>query len=305
MGKNLTEAQKQKLSKKAIKLFWEKYEKYLALAAKQLDQRYQFQATAKAKQFPLLMSGMWMGSENLKPDDPVEPVLKHGTLAIGFIGLAEALKALTGKHHGEDPEAQKLGLEFIKYLDKRCKDFGNQYDHNYTAFATPAEGLSGKFTAVDKKEFGYIKGVLDKDYYTNSNHVPTEYPCTPKEKMEIEAAYHPYTPAGHIGYLEIDYDTVKNPEAIEDLVRIMHDAGIGYGSINHVVTRCIDCGYEGHEESFDVCPKCGSTKLTDIQRITGYLVGTTDRWNHGKQAELKNRVVHTGTTHEFLKVKGC
>lgn len=305
MGKNLTEAQKKALSKKAIKLFWEKYEKYLALAAKQLDQRYQFQATAKAKQFPLLMSGMWMGSENLKPDDYVEPVLKHGTLAIGFIGLAETLKALTGKHHGEDPEAQKLGLEFIKYLDKRCKDFGNQYDHNYTAFATPAEGLSGKFTAVDRKEFGYIKGVLDKDYYTNSNHVPTEYPCTPKEKMEIEAAYHPYEPAGHIGYLEIDYDTVKNPEAIEDLVRIMHDAGIGYGSINHVVTRCIDCGYEGHEESFDVCPKCGSTNLTDIQRITGYLVGTTDRWNHGKQAELKNRVVHTGTTHEFIKVKGC
>ena len=305
MGKNLTEAQKQKLSKKAIKLFWEKYEKYLALAAKQLDQRYQFQATAKAKQFPLLMSGMWMGSENLKPDDTIEPVIKHGTLAIGFIGLAEALKALTGKHHGEDPEAQKLGLEFIKYLDKRCKDFGNQYDHNYTAFATPAEGLSGKFTAVDRKEFGYIKGVLDKDYYTNSNHVPTEYPCTPKEKMEIEAAYHPYEPAGHIGYLEIDYDTVKNPEAIEDLVRIMHDAGIGYGSINHVVTRCIDCGYEGHEESFDVCPKCGSTNLTDIQRITGYLVGTTDRWNHGKQAELKNRVVHTGTEHNFIKVKGC
>jgi ribonucleoside-triphosphate reductase len=305
MGKNLTEAQKQKLSKKAIKLFWEKYEKYLALAAKQLDQRYQFQATAKAKQFPLLMSGMWMGSENLKPDDTIEPVLKHGTLAIGFIGLAEALKALTGKHHGEDPKAQELGLEFIKYLDKRCKDFGNQYDHNYTAFATPAEGLSGKFTAVDRKEFGYIKGVLDKDYYTNSNHVPTEYPCTPKEKMEIEAAYHPYTPAGHIGYLEIDYDTVKNPEAIEDLVRIMHDAGIGYGSINHVVTRCIDCGYEGHEESFDVCPKCGSTNLTDIQRITGYLVGTTDRWNHGKQAELKNRVVHTGTEHNFIKVKGC
>lgn len=305
MGKNLTNAQIQKLSKKAIKFFWEKYEKYLALAAKQLDQRYQFQATAKAKQFPLLMSGMWLESENLKPDDCIEPVIKHGTLAIGYIGLAEALKALTGHHHGEDPKAQELGLEFIKYLDKRCKDFGNQYDHNYTAFATPAEGLSGKFTAVDRKEFGYIKGVLDKDYYTNSNHVPTEYPCTPKEKMEIEAAYHPYTPAGHIGYLEIDYDTVKNPEAIEDLVRIMHDAGIGYGSINHVVTRCIDCGYEGHEESFDVCPKCGSTNLTDIQRITGYLVGTTDRWNHGKQAELKNRVVHTGTTHEFLKVKGC
>lgn len=305
MQGNMAPVLKQKLSKKAIKLFWEKYEKYLALAAKQLDQRYQFQATAKAKQFPLLMSGMWVGSENLKPDDPVEPVLKHGTLAIGFIGLAETLKVLTGKHHGESEEAQKLGLEFIKYLDKRCKDFANQYDHNYTAFATPAEGLSGKFTAVDRKEFGYIKGVLDKDYYTNSNHVPTEYPCTPREKMEIEAAYHPYTPAGNIGYLEIDYDTVKNPEAIEDLVRIMHDAGIGYGSINHVVTRCIDCGYEGHEESFDVCPKCGSTNLTDIQRITGYLVGTTDRWNHGKQAELKNRVVHTTQTHEFLKVKGC
>ena len=248
---------------------------------------------------------MWMGSENLKPNDTIEPVLKHGTLGIGYIGLAETLKALTGKHHGESKEAQELGLEFIKYLDKRCKDFSNQYEHNYSSFATPAEGLSGKFTAVDRKEFGYIEGVLDKDYYTNSNHVPTEYPCTPKEKMEIEAAYHPYTPAGHIGYLEIDYDTVKNPEAIEDLVRIMHDAGIGYGSINHVVTRCIDCGYEGHEESFDVCPKCGSRNLTDIQRITGYLVGTTDRWNHGKQAELKNRVVHTGSEHNFIQVKGC
>ena len=304
-GKNLTESQKKALSKKAITLFWEKYEKYLALTAKQLDQRYQFQATAKAKQFPLLMSGMWMGSENLKPNDTIEPVLKHGTLGIGYIGLAETLKALTGKHHGESKEAQELGLEFIKYLDKRCKDFSNQYEHNYSSFATPAEGLSGKFTAVDRKEFGYIEGVLDKDYYTNSNHVPTEYPCTPREKMEIEAAYHPYTPAGHIGYLEIDYDTVKNPEAIEDLVRIMHDAGIGYGSINHVVTRCIDCGYEGHEESFDVCPKCGSRNLTDIQRITGYLVGTTDRWNHGKQAELKNRVVHTGSEHNFIQVKGC
>ena len=304
-GKNMTDEMKQKLSEKAIKLFWEKFEKNLALAAKQLDQRYQFQATALAKQFPLLMVGMWKGSENLKPNDTVEPVLKHGTLAIGFIGLAETLKALTGKHHGESAEAQKLGLEFIKYLDKRCKDFSNQYDHNYTAFATPAEGLAGKFTKVDRKEFGYIKGVLDKDYYTNSNHVPTEYPCTPREKMEIEAAYHPYTPAGHIGYLEIDYDTVKNPEAIEDLVKIMHDAGIGYGSINHVVTRCLDCGYEGHEEDFDVCPKCGSTNLTDIQRITGYLVGTTDRWNHGKQAELKNRVIHTGTEHNFIKVKGC
>ncbi len=304
-GENLTESQKKALSKKAITLFWEKYEKYLALTAKQLDQRYQFQATAKAKQFPLLMSGMWMGSENLKPNDTIEPVLKHGTLGIGYIGLAETLKALTGKHHGESKEAQELGLEFIKYLDKRCKDFSNQYEHNYSSFATPAEGLSGKFTAVDRKEFGYIEGGLDKDYYTNSNHVPTEYPCTPREKMEIEAAYHPYTPAGHIGYLEIDYDTVKNPEAIEDLVRIMHDAGIGYGSINHVVTRCIDCGYEGHEESFDVCPKCGSRNLTDIQRITGYLVGTTDRWNHGKQAELKNRVVHTGSEHNFIQVKGC
>lgn len=305
MQKNITDEMKQKLSEKAIKLFWEKYEKNLALAAKQLDQRYQFQATALAKQFPLLMSGMWKGSENLKPNDPIEPVLKHGTLGIGFIGLAETLKALTGKHHGESAEAQKLGLEFIKYLDKRCKDFSNQYDHNFAAFATPAEGLAGKFTRVDRKEFGYIKGVLDKDYYTNSNHVPTEYPCTPREKMEIEAAYHPLTPAGHISYLEIDYDTVKNPEAIEDLVKIMHDAGVGYGSINHVVTRCLDCGYEGHEEDFDVCPRCGSTNLTDIQRITGYLVGTTDRWNHGKQAELKNRVIHTGTVHDFIKVKGC
>ena len=298
MGKNLTEAQKQKLSKKAIKLFWEKYEKYLALAAKQLDQRYQFQATAKAKQFPLLMSGMWMGSENLKPDDTIEPVIKHGTLAIGFIGLAEALKALTGKHHGEDPEAQKLGLEFIKYLDKRCKDFGNQYDHNYTAFATPAEGLSGKFTAVDRKEFGYIKGVLDKDYYTNSNHVPVEFEISAKRKLELEAPYHTFTPAGHIAYNEVDGDLVKNPEAIEDLVKIAHDCGVGYYSINHNQVRCDDCCYESvdpkefGEGEHLVCPHCGSSNVTYLQRITGYLTTDVRRWNTGKKAEWKDRVTH-------------
>lgn len=279
----------------AVQCFYEKLENYLDLTAKQLDERYKFQATAKAKQFPLLMSGLWVGSEKLGPEDSVEPVIKHGTLGVGFIGLAEALVALTGKHHGESKESQNLGLNIVSFIDKRCKDYSKEYDHNYSCFATPAEGLSGKFTRKDQKEFGKVKGVTDREYYTNSSHVPVYYPISFKEKIEIEGPYHKYEPAGHIAYVEVDGSVVKNPEAIMDIVDLMVKNDIGYGSINFNCSRCEDCGYESSDEFKDgVCPKCGSTRTTYLQRITGYLVGTTNRWNGGKKAELRDRVTHVG-----------
>ena len=283
---------------KAKQCFISKLTKYLDLTAKQLDERYKFQATAKAKQFPLLMSGLWVGSEKLGPEDSVEPVLKHGTLGVGFIGLAEALVALTGKHQGESEESQKFGLDTVKYIDQKCKEYSNQYDHNYSCFATPAEGLSGKFTRKDQKEFGKIKGVTDREYYTNSSHVPVYFPISYRKKIEIEGPYHKYEPAGHIAYVEVDGSVVKNPEAIMDIVDLMVANDVGYASVNFNCSRCEDCGYESSEEFKDgVCPKCGSVKTSYLQRITGYLVGTTDRWNQGKKAELRDRVAHIGERH--------
>lgn len=290
-SENVTEDQKDN----AIQCFYEKLENYLDLTAKQLDERYRFQATAKAKQFPLLMSGLWVGSEKLGPEDSVEPVIKHGTLGVGFIGLAEALVALTGKHHGESKESQNLGLNIVSFIDKRCKDYSKEYDHNYSCFATPAEGLSGKFTRKDQKEFGKVKGVMDREYYTNSSHVPVYYPISFKDKIEIEGPYHKFEPAGHIAYVEVDGSVVKNPEAVMDIVDLMVKNDVGYGSINFNCSRCEDCGYESSDEFKDgVCPKCGSTRTTYLQRITGYLVGTTNRWNGGKKAELRDRVTHVG-----------
>lgn len=280
---------------KAIKDFTHRLEEAAYLCAKQLDERYKFQATAKACQFPLLMSGLWVGSEKLEPEDLIEPVIKHGTLGIGYIGLAEALIALTGKHHGEDEDSQKLGLETVGLIDKICKEVSDKYDHNYSCFATPAEGLSGKFTVKDRKEYGEIPGVTDKVYYTNSNHVPVYYKCSANHKARIEGAYHPLTPAGHIFYVEVDGKVVKNPEAVMDIIEIAVKNNCGYISINYNCSRCETCGYESSEEFSDgLCPKCGSYRTTYLQRITGYLVGTVNRWNSGKQAELKDRVAHQG-----------
>lgn len=260
--------------------------------ARQLEERYQFQCTAKAKQFPLLMSGMWMGSESLKPDDIVEPVLRHGTLGIGFIGLAECLIALIGKHHGESTEAQHLGLQIVSLMKDECAQIADTYDLNYSILATPAEGLSGKFVAKDRKKYGYIPGVTDKAYYTNSNHVPVYYKCSATHKAEIEGPYHAMTLGGHIFYVELDGDAVANVEAIKDIVSLMDDYNIGYASVNHNRNRCLDCNYEDASKNLTVCPKCGGTRIDKLQRITGYLVGTTDRWNAGKLAELKDRVTH-------------
>lgn len=275
-----------------INLFFAKLDNMLELTARQLDDRFQFQKTAYAKQFPLLMSKLWLGCGSLAPTDSIEPVINQGTLGIGFIGLAECLKALVGKHHGESDEAQKLGLKIIEYMRDRCNDFSDRYHHNYSVLATPAEGLSGRFTKGDRREFGAIEGVTDRDYYTNSNHVPVYYHCSARHKAEIEAPYHELTRGGHIFYVEIDGDATHNPEVIERIVDMMDYYNMGYGSVNHNRNRCMDCGYENADPQMSECPKCGSENIDRLQRITGYLVGTTDRWNHAKLAELNDRVTH-------------
>ena len=278
--------------KQRIDIFFTKLDNILDITAKQLDERFQFQKTAMAKQFPLLMKYLWTGANKLKPEETIESVINHGTLGIGFIGLAECLVALIGKHHGESEEAQELGLKIVTYMRDRAKEYSEQYHHNYSILATPAEGLSGKFTKKDRKEFGIIKGVTDRDYYTNSNHVPVYYKCTALKKAQIEAPYHDLTRGGHIFYVEIDGDATHNPLVISSVVDMMDKYNMGYGSVNHNRNRCLDCGYENADANLTVCPKCGSHHIDKLQRITGYLVGTTDRWNSGKLAELHDRVTH-------------
>ena len=274
-----------------IDKFFEKLDNVLEITAKQLDERFQFQKTALAKQFPLVMSALWNNSNILKPNDTIEKVINQGTLGIGFIGLAETLIALTGKHHGESARSQELGIKIVTYMRDRAAEFCNRYGHNYSILATPAEGLSGKFTKEDRKKFGEIAGITDKNYYTNSNHVPVYYKCSPRHKAIVEAPYHDLTRGGHIFYVEIDGDATHNEEAIMQIVDLMDQYNMGYGSVNHNRNHCPKCGYENADKNQHDCPKCGS-KFETIQRITGYLVGTTDRWNSGKLAELHDRVVH-------------
>lgn len=276
-----------------IGAFFKKLDSVLDLTALQLHRRLEFQKTAKAKQFPLLMSALWNGSENLKPEDTIESVIEQGTLGIGFIGLAECLVALTGKHHGEDADAQQLGLRIVTYMRDKANSYAAQYGHNYSVLATPAEGLSGKFTIKDRKSFGVIPGVTDREYYTNSNHVPVYYKCSARHKAEVEAPYHDLTRGGHIFYVEIDGDATKNPFAIMSVVDMMDYYNMGYCSVNHNRNRCMDCGHEDAVDSEEVCPVCGSWNMDCLQRITGYLVGTTDRWNRAKLAELHDRVRHS------------
>ena len=275
-----------------INAFFAKLDHILEVTARQLDDRFQFQKTAFAKQFPLLMTKLWIDCDKLQPTDTIESVLNQGTLGIGFIGLAECLKALVGKHHGESEEAQALGLKIITYMRDRVNDFSERYQHNYSLLATPAEGLSGRFTKFDRKRFGVIDGITDRDYYTNSNHVPVYYKCSALHKAQIEAPYHDLTRGGHIFYVEIDGDATHNPDVISGVVDMMDKYNMGYGSVNHNRNRCMDCGYENAEAEMECCPKCGSRHIDRLQRITGYLVGTTDRWNQGKLAELNDRVTH-------------
>ena len=275
-----------------IAKFFAKLDDMLEVTARQLCDRYNFQKTAFAKQFPLLMQSLWIGAEKLNPNDTIASVINQGTLGIGFIGLAECLVALIGKHHGESEEAQQLGLKIVTYMRDRINDFSERYQHNFSVLATPAEGLAGRFTKIDRKQFGIIPGVTDREYYTNSNHVPVYYKCNAKHKAEIEAPYHNLTRGGHIFYVEIDGDATHNPKVIMNVVDMMDKYDMGYGSVNHNRNRCMDCGYENADPQLVVCPRCGSKHIDRLQRITGYLVGTTDRWNHGKLCELNDRVTH-------------
>ncbi len=275
-----------------IQAYFHKLDWALNITAKQLCERFNFQKTAMKKQFPLLMGALWLDCEKLGEDDTIEKVINHGTLGIGFIGLAEALIALVGKHHGESSEAQDLGLRIITYMRDKANEFSEKFQHNFSVLATPAEGLAGRFTKMDRAKFGVIPGVTDKEYYTNSNHVPVYYHCTPKHKAEVEAPYHDLTRGGHIFYVEIDGDATHNPEAIMAIVDLMDKYNIGYCSVNHNRNRCMDCGYENADEDLEECPHCHGHNIDKLQRITGYLVGTTSRWNSAKLAELKDRVVH-------------
>lgn len=275
-----------------IAMFFSKLDAVLDIAARQLNDRFNFQKTALAKQFPLLMTRLWNGSEKLGPNDTIESVINQGTLGIGFIGLAECLVALTGKHHGEDSESQALGLRIVRHMRSRVNEYSETFHHNYSVLATPAEGLSGKFTAKDRKSFGILPGITDRDYYTNSNHVPVYYHCSPTHKARVEGPYHELTGGGHIFYVEIDGDATHNPEAIMNIVDLMDKHNMGYCSVNHNRNRCMDCGYEDASEGLKECPECHGHNIDRLQRITGYLVGTTDRWNHAKLAELHDRVVH-------------
>lgn len=275
-----------------VEAFFSKLDEMLDLTALQLHQRLEFQQTARAKQFPLLMSSLWLGCERLKAEDTIESVINQGTLGIGFIGLAECLVALTGKHHGEDEQSQALGLRIVGHIRDKANEYSEKYQHNYSVLATPAEGLAGKFTAKDRRSFGILPGITDREYYTNSNHVPVYYKCSANHKARIEAPYHDLTRGGHIFYVEIDGDATHNPASIMGVVDMMDRYNMGYCSVNHNRNRCMECGFEDASEHLERCPRCGSTHIDRLQRITGYLVGTTDRWNHAKLAELNDRVRH-------------
>lgn len=278
--------------------FFNELDEKMKIVIQQLLERLEIQGRKKVKNFPFLMGqGVWIGSENLSWEDTLEEIIKQGTLTIGFIGLAECLKALIGEHHGESEEAQKLGLKIVGHMSEMCDEATEKYGLNFSLIATPAEGLSGRFTRIDKKIYGIIPGVTDRDYYTNSFHVPVYYHITAFKKIQKEAPYHEFTNGGHISYVEVDGDPTNNLEAFESIVRCMKDAGIGYGSINHPVDRDPCCGYSGVIEGH-VCPKCGRDereeeyKFEKIRRITGYLVGTVDRFNDAKASEERDRVKH-------------
>lgn len=280
-----------------IDLFFDLLDSKLHLCVEQLNERFEIQAQKHVYNSPFLMGqGVWIDSEKLKPDDQVREVLKHGTLSVGFIGLAETLKALTGKHHGESAESQKLGLEIVGHMRAYLDRLSQQTHMNYTLLATPAEGLSGRFVRMDRARYGSIPGVTDREYYTNSFHIPVYYEIDAFRKIELEAPYHALTNAGHISYVEMDGDPSENLEAFEAVIRHMKESGIGYGSINHPVDRDPICGYNGIIN--DECPRCGRHEdeaevgFERIRRITGYLVGTLDRFNDAKRAEEHDRVKH-------------
>ena len=278
-------------------LFFDLLDRNMEVIVNQLLERFEIQSNKRVRNYPFLMGqGVWIGTDGLGPDDSVGEALKHGTLAVGFIGLAECLKALTGKHHGESVESQNLGLEIVGYMRKKCDEAAKRYKLNFSLIATPAEGLSGRFVKIDKDKFGIIPEVTDREYYTNSFHVPVYYNISAHDKIKLEAPYHALTNGGHITYVEFDGAAVGNLEAFEKIVRFMKESDVGYGSINHPVDRDPVCGYTGIING--TCPKCGrkeadgSEAFERIRRITGYLVGTLDRFNNAKKTETNERVKH-------------
>lgn len=284
-------------SKGDRELFFDLLDAKLSLVVGQLDERFAIQASKHVYNAPFLMGqGVWIDSEKLSMNDTQEEVLKHGTLTVGFIGLAEALVALTGSHHAQDPESQKLGLEIVGHMRGYLDRLSQERKMNYSLIATPAEGLSGRFVRMDRERYGSIPGVTDRDYYTNGFHVPVYYDINAFDKISLEAPYHALTNGGHISYVELDGDPSNNLEAFESIIRHMKESGIGYGSVNHPVDRDPVCGFNGIIG--DRCPKCGRTeddnvRFERIRRITGYLVGTLDRFNDAKRAEESDRVKHS------------
>jgi len=288
-------------NKDNIDAFFKELDEKCDLVINQLLDRFEVQANKKVYNFPFLMGqGIWLDSDNLKPSDSVREVIKHGTLTIGFIGLAETLKALTGKHHGESKESQELGLKIVEFMRKKCDEASKKYNLNFSLIATPAEGLSGRFVKMDKKLYGVIEGVTDQEFYTNSFHIPVYYPISMFKKISLEAPYHNLTNGGHISYVEVDGDIGKNLPAFEKIIRHMKESGIGYGSVNHPLDRDPVCGYNGIIDN--ECPFChrkeDDIKFERIRRITGYLVGTLDRFNNAKRAEVEHRVKHSMNNDE-------
>ncbi|KJS19197.1 MAG: ribonucleoside-triphosphate reductase [Clostridiaceae bacterium BRH_c20a] len=275
-----------------LSVFWSSLDKIVELTIKQLLTRYDFQKRLKVKDFPFLMGQkLHLDSEDLDPEDPIEKAIKHDTLSIGFIGLAEALIALTGKHHGESQESQGLGLSIINHLRRKCDEASKKYSLNFSLLATPAEGLSGKFVSKDREVFGEIPGITDKEWYTNSFHIPVDFKIGAIQKINIEGAYHKLCNAGHISYVELPSAPTNNIEAFESIVQAMYEADMGYAAVNFPVDICKECGFNGVIDT-EVCPACGTSgKISRVRRITGYL-STLEMFNDAKKAEEKNRVKH-------------
>ncbi|MHB8919204.1 MAG: anaerobic ribonucleoside-triphosphate reductase [Desulfocucumaceae bacterium] len=263
----------------------------LDLAIRQLYHRYTVQARLKVKDMPFVMGqGLYIGSEDLKPDDPIEPVIVNGTLSVGFIGLAEALVALTGEHHGQNEESAELAHQIVAFMRRKIDEACDEYNLNYTLLATPAEGLSGRFVRLDLKEYGKIPGVTNKEYYTNSFHVPVDYSISSFDKIRIEGPFHKYCNAGHISYVEMSAPPINNLKAVEAIIRHMAASDMGYAAVNFPVDFCTGCNHLGVINE-DNCPSCGSPKIRRVRRITGYL-STVDRFNDSKVSELKDRTPH-------------
>jgi ribonucleoside-triphosphate reductase len=276
---------------KDLSLFWKFLDEIIDLCIEQLLTRYNVQKKLKVKDFPFLMGQkLYLDSEGLSANDTIEKAIRHGTLSIGFIGLAECLTALTGKHHGESADAQALGIAIVSHMKRRCDEAAKKHSMNFTLLATPAEQLSGKFTQLDVERYDIIPGITDKKWYTNSFHVPVEYNITALDKIKIEGAYHKHCNAGHISYVELQSAPEYNLEAFETLVRAMAEADMGYAAVNFPVDICCDCGLNGVIQE-NTCPKCGGNNISRVRRITGYL-STLDRFNDSKLAEVQHRQVH-------------